>query len=443
MRIRLSEHFTYATLVRFVLPSIIMMIFTSIYGVVDGLFVSNYAGKTQFAAVNLIMPMLMVLGSLGFMFGTGGAAIVGKTLGEKESDKANRYFSMFIYATFAGGVVLSVAGQLFLKQIVILLGAEGDLLGYCMDYGRIILLSLPFFMLQFAFQALFVTAEKPKLGLMVTVISGVANIVLDLLFIAGFGWGIEGAAAATSVSEFAGGFIPVIYFIRKNDSLLSLVKTRFYSSVFVKGCLNGASELLTQISASVVTMLYNWQLLKLAGEDGVAAYGVVMYVAFIFAAIYIGYSMGSAPVISYNYGAEKHDELRNIFKKSMTIIGTAGISLVILAEIFAGALTYIFVSYDKGLYDLTVYGMRIYVISFLISGFNMFGSSFFTALNNGFVSALISFSRIIVFECSCVIILPAIFGLDGIWFAIIVAEGLAVVLTMTLMAKNRKRYGYI
>ena len=316
MRIQLSDHFSYKKLIRFVIPSVCMMIFTSIYSVVDGFFVSNYAGKTPFAALNLIYPLLMMLAALGFMIGTGGSAVVSKALGEGKKKEANEYFSMLVYAALIGGMIISILGLLFLKPIAIALGADSSMLSYCLIYGRILLCAIPFFILQNVFQSFFVTAEKPTLGLIVTVGAGLTNIVLDYLFVGVLKYGLAGAAAATAASQVIGGIIPIIYFVRKNNSLLRLTKCRFYGRILLKSCTNGSSELMTTLSSSLVNMLYNLQLMKIAGENGIAAYGVIMYVHFVFVAIFIGYSIGSAPVIGYNYGAENHKELKGLLKKA-------------------------------------------------------------------------------------------------------------------------------
>ncbi len=442
MKISISEHFTYRKLLRFVFPSIIMMIFTSIYGVVDGLFVSNFVGKTSFTAINLIFPLLMILGALGFMIGTGGTAIVAKTMGEGQDRKANEYFSMLVYLTAVGGILLTVLGLIFLRPAALLLGAEGEILDCCILYGRVNLIALPFFMLQNIFQSFFITAEKPKLGLAVTVAAGVTNMVLDALFVAVFRWGLFGAALATALSQFVGGALPVLYFASKNSSRLRLGRASFNGGVFLKTCTNGSSELMSNISASVVTMLYNFQLMNFAGDDGVAAYGVIMYVGFIFAAIFIGFSIGSAPIISYHFGAGNNSELRNMLRKSLVLVSFTGIVMAVTAIAAAGLLSSIFVGYDQALFDITVRGFTIYAFSYLICGFNIFGSSFFTALNDGLTSAVISFLRTLIFQTSCVIILPIIFKLDGIWFSVIAAELLAFAVTITFLLFKRKKYNY-
>lgn len=443
MKIQLSEHFTYKKLLRFVLPSIVMMIFTSIYGVVDGLFVSNYVGKTAFAAVNLVMPLLMMLSALGFMMGTGGSAIVAKTLGEGDKERADRYFSMMVYVTLAGGVALTVLGLVFLRPIVTALGAEGEMIGECLIYGRISLASLTFFMVQNVFQSFFVAAEKPHMGLGVMVAAGVTNMVLDYLFIVVFSWGIAGAAAATAAGETVGGIVPLIYFSRKNTSLLQLTKTRVKGKILLKACTNGSSELMTNLSMSLVNMLYNVQLMKLAGEDGVAAYGVIMYVNFIFLATFIGYSIGSAPIVGYHFGARNHSELKNLFQKSMRLIGGWGVLLMLLAFVLSGPLAQFFVGYDTELLAMTRHGLRLYALAFLVSGFNIYGSAFFTALNNGLVSAVISFLRTLVFQMAAVLVLPRLLGLNGIWLAILVAELLALGVTLQFFMRKKKVYHYL
>ena len=442
MQIQLSEHFTYKKLLRFVLPSIVMMIFTSIYGVVDGLFVSNYVGKTAFAAVNLIMPFLMAISALGFMIGTGGSAIVAKTLGEGKKEQANEYFSMLVYLTLIGGIVLSALGILFSPLIARGLGADGALLTNCVLYARITLLSMPAFMLQNVFQSFFVTAEKPKLGLGVIVIAGVTNMVLDFLLVGVFQIGLAGAAFATVTSECIGGLFPILYFARRNSSLLKLGRTHFNGKIFLCACGNGSSELMTNLSSSIVNSLYNIQLMNLAGENGVAAFGTIMYVNFIFIAIFLGYSIGSAPLVSYHYGAGNHDELKNLFQKSLRLIGIWGLMLFILAQLIARPLAAIFVGYDADLFSMTQNGFRIYCIAYLINGFNIYGSSFFTALNNGLISAAISFLRTLVFQLAAVLLLPLLLDINGIWSAVAVAELLTLGLTVTFFVRNRKKYHY-
>ena len=406
MRIQLSEHFTYSKLLRFTFPSIVMMIFTSVYSVVDGLFVSNFVGKTSFAAVNLIYPVLMMLGSLGFMVGTGGTAIVAKTEGQGKPELANRYFSMLVCAAGAGGVAIALLGQLFIRPIAAALGAEGDMLEDCALYARIILAANPFFILQNVFQSFFVMAEKPKLGLGVSIGAGLVNIVLDALLVGALHLGLTGAAAATAISQMVGGLVPVLYFIRENDSLLQLTRPQFNGRVLVRTCTNGSSELMSSISGSLANILYNFQLMRLAGEDGIAAYGAIMYVSFIFAAIFIGYAIGSAPVVSYHYGAEDREELHSLLYKSAVLVALGGVAMAVTGVAVSAPLAQIFVGYDRELYSLTVQGFRLYAISYLLCGFNIFGSSFFTALNNGLASAMISFLRTLVFQCASVLILP-------------------------------------
>ena len=439
MKIQLSEHFTYNKLLRFVFPSIVMMIFTSIYSVVDGLFVSNFVGKTALASINLILPFLMGLSALGFMIGTGGSAIVAKTLGEGDPKRANAYFSMLVYVTAIGGILLALLGMLLVPSVASLLGAEGELLSNCILYGRINFISLPAFMLQNVFQSFFVTAEKPKLGLAVIITAGVTNMILDLLFVGILGFGLPGAAVATVCGEMVGGLFPVLYFSRKNSSLLRLGKTQFNGRILMQTCVNGSSELMTNLSSSIVNSLYNIQLMKFAGENGVAAYAAIMYVNFIFIAIFLGYSIGSAPIISYHYGAGNHGELKNLYKKSLQLVGSWGIVLFVLAQLLATPLAKLFVGYDSTLLAMTQIGFRIYSLVYLINGFNIFGSSFFTALSNGVVSAVISFLRTLVFQIGAVLILPVVFGgINGIWSSVTVAE-IAVIIHLETSAHRMVR----
>ena len=442
MKVNLSDHFTYRKLLNFVLPSIVMMVFTSIYGVVDGLFVSNYAGKTAFAAINLVMPFIMVLGGMGFMIGTGGTALVAKVLGEGEKEEANRYFSMMVLVTLLLGVALSVVGVIFMRPVSRLLGATEAMMDDCVLYGRIIIAFTFTFMLQNVFQSFLIVAEKPKLGLGVTVAAGVTNMVLDALFVGGFGWGIAGAAVATGLSQCVGGILPLIYFLRPNNSLLRLCKTRLELRPILKACGNGSSELMSNISSSFVSMLYNFQLMRFAGEDGVSAYGVLMYVQFIFVAIYVGYAVGSAPIVGFHYGAKNHNELKNLLRKSTLLMASSGVVLTILAMALAGPLAKIFVGYDQGLYDLTRHAFRVFAYSFLLAGFNIFASSFFTALNNGAVSAAISFLRTLIFQTASVLLLPLVLGVDGVWWAIFAAEVFASLISVAFLFAKRERYHY-
>ena len=440
--IRLSDRFTCKKLLRFVLPSIVMMVFTSIYGVVDGLFVSNFAGKTSFAAINLVMPFIMVLGGLGFMIGTGGTALVGKLLGEGEPEEANRCFSMMIWFALLLGGVLTAVGIVFMRPVSLFLGATPEMLADCLVYGRIVIAFTVSFMLQNIFQSFLIAAEKPKLGLFATVVAGVTNMVFDLLFVAVLRWGVAGAAIATGLSQCVGAVIPLFYFLRK-DSLLRLIPTRLRAKPILAACSNGASELMSSISSSVVGMLYNFQLLKYIGEDGVSAYGVLMYVHFVFVAIYIGYAIGCAPVVSFHYGAGNKDELKNLLKISVRLMAVLGVVLTALALLLGAPLATVFVGYDEGLFTLTCHAFRLFSFAFLFAGFNIFASSFFTALNNGGVSATISFLRTLVFQSASVMLLPLLFDVNGIWYAITVAEVFATLISALFLFLKQKKYGYM
>ena len=445
MSIRLSDHFTYGRLLRFTLPSIAMMIFTSIYGVVDGYFVSNFAGKTPFSAVNLIMPFIMIVSTVGFMLGTGGTALVSKTFGEQDPDRANSLFSLFVYVAFVLGILFSVLGIVFLRPIAAFLGATGELLDCCVLYGRIVILAMPFFILQVMFQSFFITAEKPQLGFIVTVAGGVTNMIGDVLLVTLLPQEhkLAGAAIATALSQVVGGGVPLIYFFGKNKSILRLGKTRFEGRAILKACTNGMSELVNSASMSIVGMLFNRQLLKYAGEDGVAAYGVMMYVSMMFMAVFIGYSIGTAPVIGYHYGAQNRGELKNLLKKSITMLLLCSVLMAAAAEALAVPLSKLFVGYDEGLMNLTISGFRIFALMFLFMGISMFDSGFFTALNDGVTSAIISFLRTMVFEAGTILILPLLFGVNGIWFATVVAEAMAFLLTFIFLLAKRKKYGYL
>ena len=439
MKIKLSDHFTYSKLLRFVFPSIIMMIFTSIYGVVDGLFVSNFAGKTAFASINLVMPFVMILGGIGFMIGTGGTALVSKVLGEGKKEKANKIFTMMIIFTLLLGTLLSVIGVVSMPWVADFLGATEEMMADCILYGRIVTGFTVAFMLQNVFQSFLIAAEKPKLGLLATVLAGITNMALDAIFITVFKWGVAGAAIATGLSQCVGGIFPLIYFSRDNSSLLRLTNTK----PILNACGNGSSELMSNISSSVVSMIYNFQLMKYVGEDGVSAYGVLMYVQFIFVAIYIGYAIGCAPITGYHFGAQNHGELKNMLRKSAFLSAISGVVLTILAIVLSSPLAKLFVGYDEELYELTRHAFSLFAYSFLLAGFNIFTSSFFTALNNGAVSAAISFMRTLIFQTSSVLILPIFLGVDGIWWAITVAEVFAFILSLIFLFAKREKYHYM
>ena len=444
MQIKLSDHFTYGRLLRFTFPSIAMMIFTSIYGVVDGFFVSNFAGKTPFAAVNLIMPLLMIVATVGFLFGTGGTAIVSNVLGQGDRERANRYFSLFTYLSLGLGIFFSLLGFVLIRPISRMLGAQGALLENCVVYGRIILLATPFYILQLLFQSFFVTAEKPKLGLAVTVCSGVTNMVLDAVLVTLLPQPhkLAGAAIATSISQAVGSIVPLVYFFRENTSLLRLGPTRYDGGAVARATINGSSEFMSNISMSLVGTLFNLQLIHYAGENGVAAYGVMMYVSMIFSGAFIGYSIGTAPVIGFHYGAQNHAELKSLLRKSLVLLSILGICMTAAAELMAQPLAQFFVGYDPALMQLTVSGFRIFALCFLFMGFAVFASGFFTALSDGLTSALISFLRTLVFEVAAVLILPNLLGIDGIWFSIVAADMLSVVLSFCFLAIKRKKYHY-
>ena len=442
MKIQLSDHFTLGRLLRFTLPSIAMMVFTSVYGVVDGLFVSNFAGKTPFAAINLIMPYLMAFGTLGFMLGTGGTALISMKLGMGDKKKANELFSLLTYVCVLGALALTVVSILFLRPAAIAMGAQGQMLEDCVIYGVIVQLALPGYVLQFAFQSFCVTAEKPGLSLLMTVAAGVCNILLDAIFVAVLGWGLIGAAVATAVSQLLGGVIPVVYFARPNPSLLRLGRCGFDGRAVLQACVNGSSELMSNLSMSLVNMLYNLQLMHYAGEDGIAAYGVIMYVNFVFISVFIGVAIGSAPIIGYNHGADNRRELKNVTGKSLLLLVVLALLMTLAGQLLARPLSTVFVGYDETLLELTIRGFAIYALSFLLSGFNIFGSSLFTALNNGLISALISFVRTLVCQVAAVLLLPLVWELDGVWVSIVAAELAALLLTAVFFVANRKKYHY-
>ena len=440
--ISISEHFGYRKLLRFTVPSMVMMVFTSVYSIVDGMFVSNFVGKTAFAAINLIFPFLMVLGVLGYMLGTGGSALVAKMLGEGQKERANRVFSLLVVSGAASGVGFGLVGIVLLRQVSLLLGADEAMVGLCVEYGRIVLLALPFFILQYMFQSLMVTAERPRMGMWVTVAAGLMNIVLDFVLIVVLGMGLRGAALATAMSQVTGGLVPVVYFLMPNGSPLRLVRPVMDWRALLQACTNGLSEFFGNVSGSVVSMCYNYQLMRYIGEDGVSAYGVIMYVQFIFFAVFLGYTIGSSPIVSYCHGAKNHAELHNIFARSLRIIGVMGVMLTIAMELLAWPLTKAFVGYDEALFELSRRAFMIYGLSYVLVGFNFYASAFFTALNNGVLSAVLATVRALVFEVAAVFVLPMVLGAEYIWFSVLFAEVMSLMLSAALLWANRKRYHY-
>ena len=442
-KIQLSDHFTYGKLLRFTLPSIVMMVFTSIYSVVDGFFISNFAGKTAFAALNLIWPFLMILGGMGFMIGTGGTALVSRYLGAGQKERARRYFSMLVEFTALLGLLLTAIGLIFMEPIARFLGATEEMIPDCVLYGRIVIAFNVAFMFQNVFQSFLVAAEKPRLGLVATVSAGVTNMVLDALLVGVFRWGLAGAALATGLSQTVGAVIPMVFFLnRENGSALHFSFTPMEAHPLLQACGNGASELMSNISGSIAAMVYNFQLLKFLGEDGVSAYGVIMYVGFIFVAIFVGYSIGSAPIISFHFGAENREELKNMFRKSYLLMAVWGIAMALAAYLLAGPLAKLFVGYDRQLCELTVHAMRLHCLAFLFTGANIFTSSLFTALNDGTVSALVSFARSMVLQIATVLLLPGLMGPDGLWLAALATDTCALVIDICVLGGNRKKYGY-
>lgn len=442
MNIQLSDHFTYQKIFRFVLPSIVMMVFTSIYGVVDGFFISNFAGKTAFASINLVMPFIMILSGIGFMIGTGGTALVSKYLGQKEEKRANECFTMMVIFVIISGTIVSLIGVIFMRKISYFLGATEDMIEDCVVYGQIVLLFNMPYMLQNVFQSFMIAAEKPKLGLKITVLSGVTNMVLDAVFVGVFKWGVAGAAFATGASQCVGGFGPLIYFAKENDSRLRLVKTKLELEPILQAAGNGSSELMSNISSSLLGAVYNYQLMKYIGENGVSSYGVLMYVQFIFVAIYVGYAIGCAPIVSYHYGAENHAEVKNMLHKSITVMSFLGIVLAFVAFSLSSVLAKIFVGYDEELLALTIHAFKLFSLSFIFAGLNIYTSSFFTALNNGVISAAVSFIRTLIFQMAFVLFLPMILGTDGIWISSIAAEVAAFIVSLIFLVIERKEYQY-
>lgn len=438
----ISERLNLPRLFLACVPMILMMISISIYSVVDGFFVSNFAGKIQFAAVNLIYPFIMVVGSLGFMMGTGGTALVAKKMGEGKTEEAKKLFFNCFVVTVALGVVFSSIFVFLLPKIAEGLGADEAMLPYCVDYGRILILGITFFNLQNMFQPFFAASGRPGLGFAITIGAGVANIVFDAIFVAGAGWGCVGAAWGTVIGQVVGGFLPVIYYFAKNKSALRLVPAKMQWGAIFKMGANGLSEFVSQIAVSVLSMIMNVLLMKHYQENGVSAYGIICYVWLIFAATFIGLCMGISPRISYVYGEKNKPELRRLTQRALALFIFAGLFEFIMAEALTVPLSYAYAGYDEGLRQLTCHASFIYSIIYLALGINMFGSSFFTALNNGLVSALLSFARLMLFEAVSVYLCSLFWQGDGIWWGVVIGEALGFVMNFLVIFIHGKRYGY-
>ena len=441
--VQLSDHFDYRTLIRFTIPSVLMMVISSVYSIVDGLFVSNFAGSDGFAAVNLMMPIAMMISCIGFMAGAGGSALISKTLGEQEAEKAREQFSLIIYLIIGFSLVIGVTVFLLVPQIARMMGAEGAIYDNCVIYGRILISALPAFMLQILFQNFLVVAEKPQMGMVIAISSGVTNIVLDALFIAVFQWGVAGAAIATMLGQTIGGIVPLGYFLLKKNHLLWFTKFKFRWETLKRTCVNGFSAFIGNASNSLVGIVFNLRLMDLMGSDGVVAYGVVMYVTYIVTGVFMGYSTGIAPVFSYNLGSGNAEEIKGLLKRSLVSIAVSALVLVAFVQIFARGLAAIFVSYDENLMILTTTAIRLFNISFLVAGFNIFAAAFFAALNNGVVSSILSLSRTLVFTLGCLFILPAVIGNNGIWLSVTFAEVFSVLVAGYYVVKNREKYQYL
>lgn len=442
MDIQLSDHFDYRRLLRFTIPSMLMMIFTSVYGVVDGLCVSNYIGKEALASVNLVWPFSMFCSSIGMMLGTGGAALIARTLGRGQKERAKGLFSMIVAVAIIASLVITVIGMVFMPEIAVILGADEELLPLCITYGRILTLSLVFFVMQQMFQTLLITAERPQLGFGFMVGAGIVNIVLDILFLMVFHWGIEGAAWATLLSCIVGGLGPLIYFLTPNSSLLRFTRPLWDWRALLKACGNGSSEMVLDLSIPLCTMLYNVQLMKMSGQDGVAAFGVINYVCMIFMGLFIGYLMGMENIVAYHYGAENTQEVQNLRRRSVHLMLGIGLVMCLGAELAAAPLSRFFVGYDGHLTELSTHAFRLYATGFLIMGLNALASSFFTALGNGLVSAIIAFCRTFLFQSVSIFLLPIVLGLDGIWLSLAVGECLCLVVSWWYYRRYKTRYNY-
>lgn len=444
--IKLSDKFNYSRLLRFALPSIVMVLISSVYGVVDGVIVSNYTDVEHFAALNLILPYITLLGAAGLMLGTGGSALVGKILGEGKSIRANGIFSLLTYTTIAIGLFLGLFGYITSDAVANILGADETMQHLSFEYSGIIFLFLPCYVLQLYFQSLLTTAERPSLALQITLLAGITNIALDILFVIYLKQGLRGAAYATGVSQTFGGLLPLLYFIlnrKKSDINIKLGVALWDLKAICKSCVNGLSEWLMSVSLAIVSFLYYYLLLTGdRGEMGVDTYGVLLYFSYIFIAVSVGFSRGIAPVISYHYGASDRHELHSLLMKGLLIVLVLNLVSGITAQVLSAPLANIFVGHDKGLYEYTVVAFRIYSIHFFVTGFNIYISSFFTALNNGKYSGWISVLRTICFESISILTIWMLFGVDKIWWGVTIAEFLTMVIAFSFLFLKRNFYGY-
>ena len=437
----LAKKFTCGTLIRFALPTMVMMLFMSLYTIVDGIFVSRLIGTSALSATNIVYPVVNVVIAVAVMLGTGGSAVIARQMGEGKIAEAKRNFSWIVLIGVAAGFAVAALGTLFLDPLCRMLGATPELLGYCRDYLGTLLLFAPAAILQMLFQAFFVTAGKPALGLFLTVLAGISNALLDYLTMGPLDMGIRGAALATASGYLIPAVVGVLYFLFAKNNL-HFAKPSFDGRVLLRACGNGSSEMVTNISSAVITFLFNVMMLKYLGEDGVAAVTIVLYAQFLLTALYMGFSLGVAPVISYQYGSGDTGQLRKVYKICLGVTGVSAVAVFAASLLLAKGIVQIFTPLDSPVYGIAVRGFVLFSLSYLFSGCNIFSSALFTALSNGKVSAAISFSRTFVWIAFGLWALPELLHADGLWLAVPLAELLTVVLSVFFLQKLRARYGY-
>lgn len=437
----IGREFGFFSLLKFALPSVIMMMVMGLYSMVDSMFVSRFVSTNALSAINVVYPVINLLIGLGVMLASGGSAVIAAKMGAGKTDEARRDFSMIVTIGLASSIVIAVAGLIFIRPIVTFLGASELLVDYAVTYLAIILMFAPANMLQMLFQMFFVTAGRPGLGLTFIIGAGLVNAVLDYVFIVPLGMGIAGAALATGIGYLIPAAAGLIFFFGKKKELY-FTKPKFSAAVLGSSCSNGSSEMVSNLSMAVVTLVFNRIMMNLAGEDGVAAVTIVMYAQFLLSSIFMGFSLGVQPVISFHHGAGNRRNLKGIYRHCIVFIAIAAVSVFAVAMTLGPTLTTIFTPKDTNVWTLAVRGFMILPFCFLLEGFSIYASAAFTALGDGKTSALISFLRTFLFILTGLLTLPLAFGIDGVWLAVPVAElcSVLVVIGCVLWHKAKGRF---
>ena len=419
-----------------------MMLFTSMYGVVDGLYLSHFSGKEAFAAITLIIPLPLLIGAWAYMIGAGGSAVIAKAIASDRQKDANEYFSFLVLISVLGSILLAGIGEIFLEPCAKLLGANDEMLPFCMTYGRILIAAVPLYVLQNVFQSFLTVAEHPKIGLAINLVSAFLNMALNFVFIRITNEVVTAVALATVVSQFVGGITPFVFFVRSKSTTLRFGRPHMPMSLLGPVFANGVSEFVSEIFHPLASVMYNYKLMELTGLNGVAAYGVLMNVGFLFGSVFLGFAVGSAPLFTYKYEREDHDELHSLFIKSTISVVLMGFLLYGVACMIEGPFAAEFFGGDELLITMTEEAFALHSLSYMVMGLAVFASAFFTAIHDSRVSFLISFLRTLLFEVLAILLLPMLFDLNGVWAASLTSEVLTLLVTVGLLISKKEKYQY-